>query len=34
MSRWLIGIGLAPVVLGLLWPWFGQLGLGRCPATS
>ena len=31
MSRWLIGIGLALVVLGLLWPWLGQLGLGRWP---
>jgi Protein of unknown function (DUF2905) len=31
MSRWLIGIGLALVVLGLLWPWLGQLGLGRLP---
>jgi hypothetical protein len=32
MSRWLIGIGLALVVLGLLWPWLGRLGLGRLPA--
>jgi hypothetical protein len=31
MSRWLIGIGLGLVVLGLLWPWLGQLGLGRLP---
>jgi hypothetical protein len=31
MSRWLIGIGLALVALGLLWPWLGQLGLGRLP---
>jgi Protein of unknown function (DUF2905) len=31
MSRWLIGIGLALVVLGLSWPWLGQLGLGRLP---
>jgi Protein of unknown function (DUF2905) len=31
MSRWLIGIGLALVALGLLWPWLGWLGLGRLP---
>jgi hypothetical protein len=31
MSRWLVGIGLALVLLGLLWPWLGQLGLGRLP---
>jgi len=31
MSRWLIGIGLALVVVGLLWPWLGRLGLGRLP---
>jgi Protein of unknown function (DUF2905) len=31
MSRWLVVIGLALVVLGLLWPWLGQLGLGRLP---
>jgi hypothetical protein len=31
MSRWLVGIGLALVVLGLLWSWLDQLGLGRLP---
>ena len=31
MSRWLIVIGLALVVVGLLWPWLGRLGLGRLP---
>ena len=31
MSRWLIGIGLALVVVGLLWPWLERLGLGRLP---
>ena len=31
MSRWLIGIGLALVVVGMLWPWLGRLGLGRLP---
>ena len=31
MSQWLIGIGFALVVVGLLWPWLGRLGLGRLP---
>ena len=31
MSQWLIGIGVALVVVGLLWPWLGRLGLGRLP---
>jgi hypothetical protein len=31
MSRWLVGIGLVLVVVGLLWPWLGRLGLGRLP---
>ena len=31
MSRWLIGIGLVLVAVGLLWPWLGRLGLGRLP---
>jgi hypothetical protein len=31
MSRWLIGIGLVLVVVGLLWPWLAKLGLGRLP---
>ena len=31
MSRWLIEIGLALVVVGLLWPWLGRLGLNRLP---
>ena len=31
MGRWLIGIGLILVVLGLLWPWLARLGLGRLP---
>ena len=29
MSRWFIGIGLVLVVVGLLRPWLGRLGLGR-----
>jgi hypothetical protein len=31
MSRWFIGIGLVLVVVGLLWPWLGRLGLGHLP---
>ena len=31
MARTLILIGLAIVLLGVLWPWLGRLGLGRLP---
>ena len=31
MSRWLIGIGVALVVFGVLWPWLARMGLGRLP---
>ena len=31
MSRWFIGIGLVLVLVGLLWPWLGRLGLNRLP---
>jgi len=31
MSRWLISIGVALVVLGVLWPWLARMGLGRLP---
>ena len=31
MSRWLVTIGLALVIVGLLWPWLSKLGLGRLP---
>lgn len=31
IGRWLIAIGLALVVLGMLWPWLGKLGFGRLP---
>jgi hypothetical protein len=31
MSRWLIGIGVALVVIGVLWPWLTRIGLGRLP---
>jgi Protein of unknown function (DUF2905) len=31
MARFLILLGLAIVVIGLLWPYLGRLGLGRLP---
>lgn len=31
MQRTLILIGLALVIVGVLWPWLGRLGLGRLP---
>jgi Protein of unknown function (DUF2905) len=31
MSRTLILLGLILVAIGLLWPWFGWLRLGRLP---
>jgi Protein of unknown function (DUF2905) len=31
MARWLIILGVVMVVVGLLWPWLGKLGLGRLP---
>lgn len=31
MGRFLIIVGLAIVVIGLLWPWLTRLGLGRLP---
>ncbi|WP_255574840.1 DUF2905 domain-containing protein [Caldovatus aquaticus] len=31
ISRFLIGLGLAIVLIGLLWPLLAKLGLGRLP---
>lgn len=31
MSKYLIFAGIALVILGLLWPMLGKLGLGRLP---
>ena len=31
MARFLIVLGIAIVVAGLLWPYLSQLGLGRLP---
>jgi hypothetical protein len=31
MSRTLIAIGLALVLVGLAWPWLSRLPLGRLP---
>jgi Protein of unknown function (DUF2905) len=31
MQRALIIIGAALIVIGIAWPWFSRLGLGRLP---
>ena len=31
MQKILIGLGLAILIIGLLWPWLGKLPLGRLP---
>jgi Protein of unknown function (DUF2905) len=31
MARFLIVLGLALLVIGLLWPYLSRLGLGRLP---
>jgi len=31
MQRLLIGLGIAAIVAGLLWPWLGRLPLGHLP---
>jgi hypothetical protein len=31
IARWLIGIGIALVLAGLLWPLLSRLGFGRLP---
>lgn len=31
MSRMLIVLGIVLVIVGLLWPWIGRIGLGRLP---
>jgi hypothetical protein len=31
MSRFLIGLGLALLIAGLLWPYLSRIGLGRLP---
>ena len=31
MARFLIVLGLAILVLGLLWPYLSRIGLGRLP---
>jgi len=32
MARFLIVLGLAILVVGLLWPYLGRLGRGRLPS--
>jgi hypothetical protein len=31
MARMLIIIGIVIVLIGVLWPWLGRLGLGHLP---
>ena len=31
MQRLLVTLGLALLIVGLLWPWLGKLPLGRLP---
>jgi len=31
MQRLFIIIGIAAILIGLLWPWLSRLGLGRLP---
>ncbi len=31
MGRFLVVLGIVLVVIGLLWPWLGKIGLGRLP---
>lgn len=31
MQKLLIVLGLLILVVGLLWPWLGRIGLGRLP---
>jgi Protein of unknown function (DUF2905) len=31
MSRTLIVIGIVILLIGVLWPWLGRLGLGHLP---
>jgi Protein of unknown function (DUF2905) len=31
MARFLIALGLAILVVGLLWPYLSRIGLGRLP---
>jgi hypothetical protein len=31
MTRFLVVLGLVIMVVGLLWPWLSQIGLGRLP---
>lgn len=31
MQRILIVIGIAILILGLIWPWMSKIGLGRLP---
>lgn len=31
MQKWLIGLGITAIAIGLLWPWLVKLPFGRLP---
>ncbi|MCX7897062.1 MAG: DUF2905 domain-containing protein [Rhodocyclaceae bacterium] len=31
MQKWLIGLGIFLLALGILWPWLAKLPFGRLP---
>jgi len=31
VNRWLVGLGIVLVAIGVLWPWLSRLGWGRLP---
>jgi len=31
LNRWLVVLGLVLLLLGLVWPWLGRIGLGHLP---
>lgn len=31
MNRWLIGLGIVLLAVGIVWPWLTKLGLFRLP---
>jgi hypothetical protein len=31
MAKWLVIIGIAFILIGVLWPWLSRLGIGHLP---
>jgi hypothetical protein len=31
MNRWLVGVGIALILIGVAWPWLSRIPLGRLP---